>query len=182
MSKYSLNLIARELVRVKSMGFDKNSVGRCTLTCTHGQLWCQLASFGVGNIPLKSVHVIWTQLSFKDIATEHCSLELSIEKEFEVISKRFKEVDIASKVNIKTKFQEISFPEKSFIYVPHDKVKTEGVVKARPTKFMRSTKQIPSYFKDVDFIHSQHDSCETEKYSEGHIPQILPPQSIPLLD
>ena len=55
------------------MGFDKNS-GGCTLTCTHGlRCVCQLASFGVGIIPLKSVYVIWTRLSFEDIATEHCS-------------------------------------------------------------------------------------------------------------
>ncbi|XP_068475190.1 uncharacterized protein [Phaseolus vulgaris] len=53
---------------------------------------------------------------------------------------------------------------------------------ARPTKFMRSTKRIPSYFEHVDFLHSQHDSCSSKKSTEGHLPQILPAQSIPLLD
>jgi len=91
--KYALNLIAEEeLDKVKSVGFDKNRCGGCTLTCTHG-LPCayQLASFGVGSIPLKSVYVTWTRLSFEDIASQQCSSELSIDKEFEVIAKRFKE-------------------------------------------------------------------------------------------
>jgi len=113
----------------------------------------------MSNIPLKLVYVIWTRLSFKDIATEHCSSKLSIEKEFEVFSKCFKEVDVASKVSIKIKLEGIAFPKKTSIYTLHDKVKTKGVVKARPTKFMRSTKRIPSYFEHVGFIHSQHDSC-----------------------
>ncbi|XP_068503615.1 uncharacterized protein [Phaseolus vulgaris] len=100
-----------------------------------------------------------------------------------MIAKRFKELDVAGKVNIKTKLREIAFPEKTSIYAPQDKVKTKGVVKmARPTKFMRSTKRIPSYFEHVDFLHSQHDSCSSKKSTEGHLPQILPAQSIPLLD
>ena len=98
---------------------------------------------------------MWTRLSFEDIATEQCSSELSIDKEFEVIAKRFKELDVAGKLNIKTKLWEIAFPEKTYIYAPHDKVKTKGVVKiARPTKFTRSTKRIPSYFEHVGFLHS----------------------------
>jgi len=57
-SKYTLNLIFEELDRVKSVGFDKKRCG-CSLTCTHGLLCaCELALFGVGNIPLKSVHVM----------------------------------------------------------------------------------------------------------------------------
>jgi len=78
--------------------------------------------------------------------------------------------------------QEIAFLEKTSIYAPYDKVKTKGVVKAYPTKFMRSTKRIPSYFKYVDFIHSQYNSCASKKCSERHIPQILPAQSIHLLN
>ena len=69
-----------------------------------------------------------------------------------MITKQFKDLDIAGKVNIKTKLQEIAFPEKTSIYAPHDKVKTKGVVKmARPTKFMRSTKRVPSYFWTCGF-------------------------------
>jgi len=63
-SKYALNLIAEELDKVKSVGFDKNRCGECTLTCTHA---CHLTSFGVGCIPFKSVHAIWTQLSLEDL-------------------------------------------------------------------------------------------------------------------
>ncbi|XP_068501365.1 protein FAR1-RELATED SEQUENCE 6-like [Phaseolus vulgaris] len=182
-SKYALNLISEELDRVKSVGFDKSRCG-CSLTCTHGlPCACQLASIGVGSIPLKSVHVMWTRLSFEDIATEQSSSELSIDKEFEVIAKRFKELDVAGKVNIKSKLQDIAFPEKTSIYAPDHKVKTKGAVKmSRPTKFMRSTKRIPSYFEHVDFLHSQHDSCASKKFNEESLPEIVPAKCIPFLD
>ena len=122
-------------------------------------------------------------IKFEDIAGEQCSSELSIDKEFEVIAKRFKELDVAGKVNIKTKLQEMAFPEKISINAPHAKVKTKGVVKmVCPTKFIRSTKRMPSYFEYVDFLHSQEDSCSTKKSMEGHLPQILPPKSIPFFD
>ena len=83
--------------------------------------------------------------------------------------------------------QEIAFPEKTSINTPHAKVKTKGAVKmTRPTKFMRSTKRMSSYFEHVDLLHSQEDSCSTkksmEKSMEGHLPQILPPKSIPYFD
>jgi len=53
-SRYALNLISEELDRVKSVGFDKRRYG-----CTHGlPCACQLTSFSVGSIPLKSVHVM----------------------------------------------------------------------------------------------------------------------------
>ena len=59
---------------------------------------------------------------------------------------------------------EIAFPEKTSINAPHAKVKIKGVVKmALPTKFMRSTKRMPSYFEHVDLLHSQEDSCSTKK-------------------
>ncbi|XP_068498144.1 uncharacterized protein [Phaseolus vulgaris] len=78
---------------------------------------------------------------------------------------------------------EIAFPEKTSINAPHAKVKTKGAVKmALPTKFMRSTKRMPSYFEHVDLLHSQEDSCSTKKSMEGHLPQILPPKSIPFFD
>jgi len=56
------------------------------------------------------MHVIWTRLSFANIESEDCSSELSIEKEFEVILKCFKEVDITRNVKIKNKLHEIVFP------------------------------------------------------------------------
>jgi len=34
----------------------------------------------------------------------------------------------------------------------------------------------------VDFLHSQHDNCSTNKSSERDIQKICPTQSIPLLD
>jgi len=35
-SKYAMNLITEELDSVKSVGFDQNRCGGCTLTCTCG--------------------------------------------------------------------------------------------------------------------------------------------------
>ncbi|XP_068466238.1 uncharacterized protein [Phaseolus vulgaris] len=147
-SKYALNLISEEVDRVKSVGFDKSRCG-CTLTCTHGlPCACQLASFGVGSIPLKSVHVMCTRLSFEDIATKQSSSELSIDKEFEVIAKRFKELDVASKVNIKSKLQKIAFPEKTSIYAPDiscaSKKSNEGSLpEIVPTKCIPFLDQFP---------------------------------------
>jgi len=107
-SKYALNLIVEELDRIKLVGLYKRY--KCTLTCTHGlPCACELASFGVGSIPLKLVDVMWTQLSFEDIATEQCSFELSIDIEFEVIAKRFKDLDVAGKVNIKLNCKKLPF-------------------------------------------------------------------------
>ncbi|XP_068461737.1 uncharacterized protein [Phaseolus vulgaris] len=168
-SKYALNLISEELDRVKLVGFDKNRCG-CTLTCTHGlPCACQLASFGVGSISLKSIHVMWTRLSFEDITSEQCSSELSIDKEFEVIAKRFKELDVVGKVNIKTKLQEIAFSEKTSINAPHAK----------------------NVFLDPLGHNSKVDpnppfgglACGLVLGPlPSHLPQILPPKSIPFFD
>ncbi|XP_068461555.1 PKS-NRPS hybrid synthetase cheA-like [Phaseolus vulgaris] len=75
------NYIAEESDRVEYVGLDKSCYG-CTIRSTHG-LPCafELASFGVGSIPLQSVHLIWTRLSFLDISSDDTSAELSIQQE-----------------------------------------------------------------------------------------------------
>ena len=62
-------------------------------------------------IPLHEVHVMWTRLSFSDISSGQSSSELSYEQEFDVIAKRFKEVDIGGKLTIKNKLREIAYPD-----------------------------------------------------------------------
>jgi len=80
---------------------------------------------------------------------------MSIQKEFDVILKRFKNVDIVGKVNIKKRC------------APTSKVKTKGVETGCATKFARLTKRIPSYFEHVDALQSQQDSSSTRKSSKG---------------
>jgi len=99
---------------------------RCTLRYTHGlPCACELTSFGVGSIRLQSVHFIWTHISFSDISSIDTSAELSIQQEFNVIMNQFKEVDIAGKVNIKTKLRKIAYPDKTSLCPLVEKVKTK---------------------------------------------------------
>jgi len=58
----------------------------------------------------------------------------------------FKEVGIASKVNIKIKLRKIAYPNKTYLCAPYKKVNMKDVENGRATKFARSSKQIPSYF------------------------------------
>jgi len=79
-SKYALQYIAEENDRVEYVGLDKSRYG-CTTRSTHGfPCACELASFGVGSMPLQSVHFIWTRLSFLDISSGDTSAELSIKR------------------------------------------------------------------------------------------------------
>jgi len=86
---------------------------------------------------------------------------MSIQKEFDVILKGFKKVDIAGKVNLKNKLMEIAYPDMTSLCTPTSKVKTKGAENGRVTKFARSTKRIPSYFEHVDALQSQQDSSYT---------------------
>ena len=122
-SKYALQYIAEESDRVEYVGLDKSRCG-CTIRSTHGlPCACELASFGVGSIPLQSVHLIWTRLSFLDISSDDTSAELSIQQEWAVIMNRFNEVDMAGKINIKA--------DNTSLCPPREKVKTKGALKGR---------------------------------------------------
>ncbi|XP_068483428.1 uncharacterized protein [Phaseolus vulgaris] len=130
-SKYALQYIAEESDRVQYVGLDKSRCG-CTIRSTHGlPCACELASFGVGSIPLQSVHLIWTRLSFLDISSDDTSAELSIQQEWVVIMNRFKEVDMAGKINIKAKLREITYLDNTSLCPPREKVKTKGALKGR---------------------------------------------------
>ena len=107
-SKYALHVISEEMSRLKYVGFQKEHCG-CTIRSTFGlPCACELASFGLGSIPLQSVHIFWTRLSFADISLPETASELSIQQEFDVIYKRFTEVDITGKLVIKNKLREIA--------------------------------------------------------------------------
>ncbi|XP_068486516.1 protein FAR-RED IMPAIRED RESPONSE 1-like [Phaseolus vulgaris] len=130
-SKYALQYIVEESDRVEYVGLDKSRCG-CTIRSTHGlPCACELASFGVGSIPLHSVHFIWTRLSFLDISSDDTSAKLSIQQEWVVIMNRFNEVDMAGKINSKAKLREIVYPDKTSLCQPKEKVKTKGAQKGR---------------------------------------------------
>ncbi|XP_068504159.1 protein FAR-RED IMPAIRED RESPONSE 1-like [Phaseolus vulgaris] len=133
------------------------------------------------NIPLHSVHFIWTRLSFLDISNDDTLAELSIQQKWAVIMNQFNEVDMAGKINIKAKLREIAYPDKTSLCPPTEKVKTKGAQKGRQSKFGKSTKRIPSYFEHVDVILSQHDSSSSLKCSKGFISETPLTKSIPML-
>jgi len=62
---------------------------------------CELARYIVGSIPLDTVHIFWQRLSFSDQGLSEP--RVYINKEMEVISKRFEEFDLCGKVNLKNK-------------------------------------------------------------------------------
>jgi len=80
---------------------------------------------------LHVVHVMWTRLSFSDLSLSQSSSELSIKQEWEVISKRFDELDIGGKITIKGKLAEIAYPTMTSLCPPLEKVNTKGSQKTK---------------------------------------------------
>jgi len=64
----------------------------------------------------------------------------------EAKSKHFKELDVYGKVTLKTKLEEIAYPDLNSMRVPLEKVKTKGAQKKQMTKHQRSTKRDSSYW------------------------------------
>ena len=130
-SKYALVHIAKEFNKVNFVGFDKKKYG-CVLRYTHSlPCACELARYVVGVIPLNQVHVMWTRLSFSDLSSSKSSSELSIKQEWEVISKRFDELDIGGKITMKGKLAEIAYSTMTSLCPPLEKVKTKGSQKTK---------------------------------------------------
>jgi len=123
--------IVEEFNKVKFVGFDKKKCG-CVLRYTHDlPCACELARYVVGVIPLNQVHVMWTRLSFSDLSSSKSSSELSIKQEWEVISKRFDELDIGGKITMKGKLAEIAYSTMTSLCPPLEKVKTKGSQKTK---------------------------------------------------
>jgi len=152
--------------------------------CTHGlPCACELARYQLGVIPLKEAHVMWTRLSFSDMSSSDSSLKFSIQQEFDVILNNFKQVDIASKVTIKSKLREVVYPNMTSMCSPVDKVKTKGSQKGRTNRLARPTSVTLSYFDHVDKIHFMHDSCSSlNAQRDMHLPQFhIKSNVIPML-
>jgi len=109
---------------------------------------------------------------------------LSIKQEWEVISKRFDELDIGGKITIKGKLAEIAYPTMTSLCPLLEKVKTKGSQKTKQKRLERSTKCDPSYFEHVDKIHSMEDSCSRQKASRVKVKShsVLPFKVLPCLD
>jgi len=138
-SKYALVHIAEEFNKVQFVGFDKKKCG-CVLRKTHGLPYaCELARYAFGVIPLNEVHVIWTRLSFLDLSSSQSSSHLSIKQEWEVISKRFEELDIGGKMTLKGKLAEIAYPNMTSLCPPLENVKIKGSQKSKQKRLERST-------------------------------------------
>ena len=70
---------------------------------------------------------------------------MTITEEMEIISKHFEQLDFCGKVHLKSKLQEIAYPDMNSMCPPPEKVKTKGAPKKLLTKQQKSTKRDLSY-------------------------------------
>ncbi|KAH1194087.1 hypothetical protein GmHk_19G054976 [Glycine max] len=179
-SRYALNEIAAELDRIQYCGNDPSSYG-CSMRSTHGLPYaCELSSYAVASIPLESVHMFWRRLHFFDQGL--CEAKVSINDEIETIRKRFKGVDVGSKVTLKSKLREIAYPEENSMFPPPSKVKTKGAPKKPLKRSERSTKRNPSYWEYVDAFNSSQSSNTSVKRSASCYEPPKPTRIISMLD
>ena len=82
-----------------------------------------VARYVVGSIPLDIVHMFWQKLSFSDQGLSESNV--CITEEMEVISKWFEDLDACEKVTLKSKLQEIAYPDQNSMCAPPKKVKTK---------------------------------------------------------
>ncbi|KAH1203269.1 hypothetical protein GmHk_17G049552 [Glycine max] len=141
-SRYDLNEIAAKFEHVHYAGKNSSSYG-CVMRTTHDlPCACELSRYVVGSIPLDSIHMFWRRLSFSDQGL--CEAEVTIKEEIETISKRFEELDVCGKVTLKSKLQEIAYPDQNSMCPPPSKVNTKGAPKKPMIRNQRSTKRDPN--------------------------------------
>ncbi|KAH1264792.1 hypothetical protein GmHk_01G000629 [Glycine max] len=120
-----INKIVAEFEHVKYASIDSSRCG-CIMKTTHGlPCACELARYVLGSIPLDTIHMFWRRLSFSD--QDLFEPEVSITKEMEAISKRFKDLDVRGKVTLKSKLREIVYHNLNSMCAPPEKVKTKGM-------------------------------------------------------
>ena len=124
---------------------------------------CELSKYVVGTIPLETIHMFWWRLSFSDQGLSEP--QVTIKEEMEIISKRFKELDVCGKVTLKSKLQEIAYPNQNSMCPPSSKVNTKGASKKQMKRSQRSTKCDSSYWEYVDALHSVQNSNSLVKCS-----------------
>ncbi|KAH1256248.1 hypothetical protein GmHk_03G006439 [Glycine max] len=136
-SRYPLNQITVEYERVHYV--DKNpSRCDCVMRTTHDLPYaCELSKYVLGSIPLDSIHMFWRRLSFSDQAL------------FEP-----QELDVCGKVTLKSKLQEIAYPNQNSMCPPPEKVNTKVKCSASsfdqpiPRRIMLMFDQLHSFIHD----------------------------------
>jgi len=112
-SRYALNQIVVEFECVRYASKNLSSCG-CVMRTTHGlPCACELSKYVLGSIPLDSIYMFWSRLSFSD--QELSEPQVTIKEEMETISKRFEELDVCGKVTLKSKFREITYPDQNSV-------------------------------------------------------------------
>ncbi|KAH1257303.1 hypothetical protein GmHk_03G007307 [Glycine max] len=138
-------------------------------------------SAGFTYLKAESVNnIVWALERFRD--QELCEAEVSIKEEIETISKRFEKLDVSSKVTLKSKLQEIAYPDQNSMCPPSSKVNTKGAPKKPMKRSQRSTKRDPSYWEYVDVFHSVQSSNSSVKCSALCSEPPQPTRIIPMLD
>ncbi|KAH1210227.1 hypothetical protein GmHk_15G044587 [Glycine max] len=179
-SRDALNQIASEVDRLRYLDNNLSSCG-CVMRSTHClPCACELSRYTAGSIPLESVHLFWRRLCFSDQGL--CETEVSINEEIEIISKRFDELDVSGKVTLKSKLQEIAYPDHNSMRPPPSKVNTKGTPKKPMKRSQRSTKCDPSYWEYVDAFHSVQSSNSPVKRSASCSEPPQPTRIILMLD
>ncbi|KAL5123967.1 Protein FAR1-RELATED SEQUENCE 6 [Glycine soja] len=179
-SRDALNQITSEVDRLRYLSNNPSSCG-CVMRSTHGlPCACELSRYTAGSIPVESVHIFWRRLCFSDQGL--CATEVSIKEEIETISKRFDELDVSSKVTLKSKLREIAYPDHNSMCPPPSKVNTKGAPKKLMKRSQRSTKRDPSYWEYVDAFHSVQSSNSPVKRSVSCSEPPQPTRIIPMLD
>ncbi|KAL5132690.1 hypothetical protein HKD37_U058103 [Glycine soja] len=100
----------------------------------------------------------------------------------ETISKRFEELDVCGKFNLKSKLREIAYPDQNLMCPPPTKVNTKGAPKKSMNRNPRSTKRDPSYWEYVDAFHSVKNSNSSVRRSASSSEQPNPRRIMPMLD
>ncbi|XP_052723733.1 uncharacterized protein LOC128193696 [Vigna angularis] len=153
-SRYALDLIAKELKIVQQIGLDSSKCG-CVLRRTFGvPCACELARYDPRMIPID---------------------------ELKQVEERFNEVDIGGKVTIKQKLLEIVCPTLTSMVPPLHKVKTKGAQKSKVKRSERSTMRDPSYFEYVDAFHSTIESSSVRSKLQSK-PKAMKKRRVPMID
>ncbi|KAH1210198.1 Protein FAR1-RELATED SEQUENCE 5 [Glycine max] len=105
-----------------------------------------------------------------------CEAEVSIKEEMETISIRFEELDVGGKVILKSKLQEITYPDQNYMCPPSSKVNTKGASKKLMNRSQRSTKRDPSYWEYVDAFHYVQNNNSLVKRSASSSDSLKPPK------
>ena len=108
-SRYALNQIAAKYERVHYAGKNPSRCGCVMKTTRSLPCVCELSKYVLGTIPLETIHMFWRRLSF--FKPRVSDPQVTIIEDMETISKRFEELDVCGKVTLKSKVQEIAYPD-----------------------------------------------------------------------